>query len=227
MRRINILAVFLLCVALLWAALPATDSFNNGGANVLLTSYSGSWTVPTGSFQIIGNGASGYGSAPALAYWNADTFSADQYAKGVMTYGGMYGGHGIAVRVTAGNGYYLFVNQVGYVCCTVKLGRLDAGTRTVLTSIGGIQPVAGDTLQLDATGSNPTTIRATMSRSTRGDIWDTTYTDSSGSQKTAGNPGLYSDELGSVQMIVDSWEGGNVGAAAQPSSTLVKRRILR
>jgi hypothetical protein len=223
MKRAPIISIFFLCVSLLWAALPAADGFNNGGANVLLTSYSGNWTHSIGTFQLVGNALATYSVAPAMAWWNFDTFGADQYAKAVLT-GGIYGGNGVAARVTSsGNGYYGYIRHTNYNCCFVHTGRLDGGIETDLQLSTQLTPAAGDVLQIEVSGSNPTTLRVTLSRVTKGDLYDNTTTDSSGSQKTSGSAGVYGHDGGATTIALDSWEGGNL---TSPSSA-AKRRILR
>jgi hypothetical protein len=227
MKRTPIPAVFFLSVALLWAALPATDSFDNGGLNRELTVYSTNWSyATTGNLQVVGDGLAGFNGV-SMAYWNADTFADDQYSKAVMVYGNIFGSTGVAARATAGsggNGYYAVPRDVSYSCCTVYFGRLDNGIATDLwnQSLSGM--ATGDVVLIEVSGSNPVSVHVTVSRTTKGDRADYTYTDSSASRKTSGKPGIFAYQGGEIDLRVDSWEGGNLFGGAPIA---VRRRILR
>jgi hypothetical protein len=63
-------------------ALPATDTFlQTTGSPQGLATYNASWTVSNGACNVPTNTGTVEGSVTELnlAYWNADTFSTEQY----------------------------------------------------------------------------------------------------------------------------------------------------
>jgi hypothetical protein len=119
--------VCLLCLSILLAALPATDTFvaANGTA---LTTYSANWTTPKGVWDIQGNaahntipGAPGgiTDAAYATAFWNADSFANDQTGSvKIVSLTASIGYVGVALRadnVAGGNAYGCHTDGVGMV----------------------------------------------------------------------------------------------------------------
>jgi hypothetical protein len=203
-------------------ALPATDVFDNtGGSPVALQTYSGSWTISTGAF-VVDNAAdvckADSSGAISLAYWNADSFNADQYSQGALTFdAGIY--TGVAVRVTgSGNGYYFHLDT-----STWYLGRVDAGTAGDLTSGSTTGFVDGDTFKLTASGTNPVVLTAYRNGSQIG-----TYNDSNASRKTTGSAGVGGyGQAGGSSVWIDNWEGGNLSTQSQAPRSMHQFRMRR
>jgi len=186
-------------------ALPATDAFTNtGGTAVALTTYSANWSYSTGTFNVDATGDNAYSTTSGNeggAYWNADSFSADQYAQ--VTLSALTSGIavGAAVRASAGGNYYgCYLEGTTYY-----LFRMNAGSWTQLDT--GTQSFSdGDALRLQVTGTNPCAL--VMLRN--GVQFGSTYNDSDGARLTSGAAGIcgYGD---STTPRIDNWEGGNVG----------------
>lgn len=85
----------------LFAALPATDNFNRTDENPI----AGNWTNRHNSIQIATNVVGGVTAAAwNTAYWNADTFSTEQYSQVVLSTFTDY--IGASVRVQSGDATY-------------------------------------------------------------------------------------------------------------------------
>jgi hypothetical protein len=163
------------------------------------------------------NAANSYANTPALSYYSGALFGADQYSVSTFVSGSApYGDVGSAVRVTAsGNGYAARLkNKTGapYDCCYIVVYRYDAGTPASLlaeTSIGTITLTTGDSLRLDVSGSATVSLRVRVTRTTLGDLYDNTVTDSSGSRKLTGSPGISGAASDVTYFKIDSWQGSN------------------
>jgi hypothetical protein len=192
-------------------ALPATDTFTTG-SDATLTAYSSNWTITAGGFNVTAADdvcRSTSGGAENGAYWNADTFSADQYAQAkVWLDAGTGVSMGVAVRATGSGNYYgVYLDQTTYY-----LFRMDAGSWTQLATGTATGFVDGDTLRLEVTGSSPVSL--VMKRN--GTQFGSTYNDSDANRKTSGSAGVsgYGNNSGSGA-YVDDWEGGDIGEAKQ------------
>lgn len=189
-------------------ALPATDIFNNTGASpVALTTYSGSWTYSTGT-AVVDNAADNvYPTTSGNefgAFWNADTFGADQYAQATLSTLTSGVAVGVAVRAATGGTYY----GCYFEGTTYYLFRVNAGTWTQLAT--GTQAwTDGDTLRLEVSGTSPCAL--VMKRN--GTQFGSTYNDSDAARITSGAAGIsaYGDN---TTPRIDNWEGSNLGAAA-------------
>lgn len=203
-------------------ALPATDSFNNtGGSSVSLDVYSANWTIERGTFTVP-NGTDDCRSTgsgiTSLARWNADTFNAGQRstAKISASTAGLYPGVACRIQSGAATGYYLIVSDDYW-----ELGRINAGTETVLSSGTGaiasgdmirleVETTSGTTVQLryyHAPAATPTTFTSRAS-----------YNDTDASRiTTAGYSGVSGYGDGGSTVGVDDWTGDNLSSGGASS----------
>jgi len=181
-------------------ALPATDNFNRAslGAN---------WTQVTGSLHNVEifsstEARSDGTSNEAAAYWNADTFADDQYSEVVLSYGD--GGVdspdcGPLVRCHASSEqYYLATCDVWDNI--IKIYRNNGGTYTQLGANISATIAINDTIRLEMVGTTLEVFVNDVSQATR---TDSTF--------TSGSPGMW---FWRQRGRLDTWEGGNVGAAS-------------
>ena len=187
-------------------ALPATDTFT-ASSNAALQTYSSNWTISAGGLAVDATADAAYASAGDVesgAFWNADTFSNDQYAQGVLNVADVLGAIGVAVRCSAGGNYYgLYYQPPGQHCWLFKM------VGGVWTELGYAQNVGnwnGATLRLEVSG---TTLTPKLNGSVITAIG--AKTDSSLASGRAGICG-YGNK---IACLLDNWEGGNLGAAAQ------------
>ncbi len=127
-------------------ALPATDSFSRGAASDL----GANWTVAHGSSPQLISGADRVTPScvnDTLVYWNADSFPDDQSSQ--VGWGSDY--NGPAVRVSSGNGYFVYVIETNFYKIVSGSAPQDIGNWT-----GSVSPL--DTVKLTAVGVNPTTL---------------------------------------------------------------------
>lgn len=178
-------------------ALPATDTFNNGGVTQDLTTYSASWTAQQQMLRVIANTVETPANGQdAVAYWNADSFGNDHYSQAVATVVANY--NGIVVRA---KGLGSNSNCEGYIWLWT-LGAFykiehSAGSFTQLAT-GWTVPLGGSTCKLVAAG---TTFTGYINGTQAGTKVDTTY-------PTGGAPGIYTaGNLSTAQL--DTWQGDN------------------
>ena len=178
-------------------ALPATDNFT-GSNGTQLTTYSGSWTLNTGDFDIQTNALAADSSGnESGAHWNADSFGNDQYA--IITLAAVSSAYvGPAVRCAASGATYYGWSISNYDAYGFKQ---VSGTWTQLYN-NGTAGAASNTMRIEAEG---TSIRFIKNGSTL-----YTATDSAIGSGSSGVSG-YGD---SSTCRMDDWEGGNIGAAA-------------
>jgi hypothetical protein len=179
-------------------ALPATDTFTGTDYTALQT-YSASWSISAGGFQIFTNSVFGTGGTDNLAYWNADAFNADQYSQAVASTNvgtGVY--MGVAVRASAStNGYvFYFDSSTGYISSIV------GGAETVLGSTI-TAPAEGVEVRLEVSGTTLEVFYNDVSQGTR-----------TSSAHSSGSAGIYGYGTSASAHRVDAWEGGNLGAAS-------------
>lgn len=181
-------------------ALPATDDFTDTDGTAL-TSHSASWTNSVGAFLVVGNALRCNAGVDSIAFWNADSFDADQYAQCVVS--GLAGTAwtGLAVRASAGgNGYLVY-----WDAATGYIGKFVSGTWTQLGATFTV-PTAGQTVKLTAEGVNPTTLTLYYDDSSQ-----LTRTDSDLDSGAAGVSGYGTNQF--VAAAIDDWEGGDLVAA--------------
>jgi hypothetical protein len=176
----------------------ASDNFNRAGANL-----GSNWTNVLSSPDIIIVNTKAYvGGEPttnASAFWNANTFSTDQYSKDKW-YGVSGGYGGVAVRMSgigSSRNYYALATDSFSRWTIIKVIN---GVQTNLGN-GSITWVDGDIQEVRVVGN---TITAYRNGTLLGSATD--------SSLTSGNPGLY---LQGNQ--ADDWEGGNIGTSPTPT----------
>jgi hypothetical protein len=185
------------CV-LLWAALPASDTFtrSNGtlGAN---------WTDVIGVTQLFSNHAAGNSAGSRSgAIWNADVFANDQYSEVILgTAIGTSAYSGAMVRGTTGQFYGCYTDTAN-----AYLVAYYSGASHTLATHASPGYVVGDTLRLEASGTTLTCYRNGASSNTAAD-----------SHIASGSAGVYF--YGNLGAVGDTnWTGGNLGG------TTVQRR---
>jgi hypothetical protein len=151
------------------------DSFTGTNGTALAT-YSSSWTINGGNFQINTNAvAANNNNSDAMATWNPISFSNDQYAEvtlSALTSGG-YIGVTVRGQVGAFSGYGAYSDSN----TNVKIIKWEAGTPTVLYN--GSAFAASDVLRLEVSG---TTLTLKKNGSIVTTVTDSTY--------SSGRPGL-------------------------------------
>lgn len=177
-------------------ALPATDVFTGTNGTALQT-YSASWSINSGSFNIQSNAVVCASGAESGARWNADTFNNDQYSQAIITVAADYAG--VACRLDTGGAatYYgmYFQNSP-----TGQFFRMVAG---VWTQMGSDVPVAsGSLVKIEAIGQQIT-------------VYDDGVSINSvnNSAIASGSAGLTGFGTGTVSLM-DTWEGGNTSGGA-------------
>src|SRR6185437_1448948 len=157
MKKALAVLVFLVGVAILmFATLPATDSFTGTNGSAL----SASWTANHGTFNIQNNSACiASAGSTEMAHWNADTFANDQYAQGNISLSGTSGdfvGLGVRIAAAAETGYVFQCQgpQGAVNGCTLYRG--SAGSYTQLGQ--WTSPTTGDLMQITVTGSGTSTV---------------------------------------------------------------------
>jgi hypothetical protein len=198
-------------------ALPTTDAFT-GSTDTQLTTYSASWTLNSGNYDIQTNAVSpddGGARVTTAAHWNADSFSNDQYSQLtlVAVTSAKWNYLGVSVRCAASstNTFYNYIAEGS----ELLLMKVVAGTETQLgKTITTVS--ANDVLRLEVSSTTLTPKRNGV-------------TDAMGAQTDSGiasgyaGIGAWQYETGSrTQLRGDNWEGGNLGGApAAPISTKI------
>lgn len=199
LRKLGLFLVLIASVAI--GALPASTTFP-GASGTALQTADARWTISVGAFAVDGSGRVGpNGSNDSLAYWNADTFSADQYAEtviGAFTGTGTYVGP--AVRVSAGGNGYALITAPGD--STVYLNKYVSGVETNLLSLSGPW-AAGDTLRLEAQGTTLTVKRN-----------GTTVNTTTDSSLASGQAGIYGYGPSYAQSNISSWTANNLSGGS-------------
>ena len=128
-------------------ALPVSDNFNRA-------SLGSNWTVMRGVVSMPGSVAAMADSLAnhSTAWWNADTFSADQFAEIVISNVGFDGYMGVAVRCDTGGAITLY----GYHGSQFEqsLFKFVAGTYTLLGNDGVNVFANGDVIRLEIQGTS-------------------------------------------------------------------------
>lgn len=192
-------------------ALPATDSFTQGGAG--FGPLSASWTVTTGmgtpqvqqTADVVEVSSVG---ADAAAYWNADAFNNDQYAQiKVVTAAGTDRFVGCAVRTASGAQTFYQGGVFGALggSVTTRIRKTVAGVNTTLGATGTATVNTGDTIKLEVSGTTITLYLNGVSVLSR--------TDSSIASGSAGIF-LFTDSGGVGDAELDDFLADNLVAAA-------------
>lgn len=196
--------------------LPASDTFNRNdstlGSN--WTGVSGAitdWvvcdsTICSASPNHWGVYSNYTGAEFAIAYWNADSFNADQYSQAtVFDIGGTNGYVGLGVRISSGpNGYFFTLES-----SSCQMYKFVSGTRSTIGTCSLTQ-ADGDVMKITAVG---TTIKVYQNGVERG-----TATDSSVSSGSAGIIGYQSGTPSTYDWTADNISGG--GGATFPAGIL-------
>jgi hypothetical protein len=154
-----------------------TDNFNraNGPLGANWTTAFGSMTIYNHGFAGTSNGASIGGDSGS--YWNANTFTANQYAQATISLTDGTSQAGLLVRGSSNNGYYCNVSKAPNQ--DLFLNKVVSGTRTLLTSTNSYVWHSGDVMRLDVYGS---TLRCLMN--------GTVILTATDSDLAAGQPGV-------------------------------------
>jgi hypothetical protein len=199
----------------------STDSLTDRCAVTLGSNWTGAdgavtdWVVSDGAGGCVGTtpGADAVyvGADYALAYYNAASFTDDQYSQAVISKG-VNGYNGVAVRLSGTTG-----SQNGYSVslesgCTIY--KWVSGTRS---SIGTCTDtwVDGHTLKLSVTG---TALTVTDNGSSVGSATD--------SSVTSGKPGIMGySQAGTAR--ISNWQGDNVGGGGPTFPAAIVNALIR
>lgn len=211
-------------------ALPATDAFTSG-SNQSLTSYSASWTIGMGAFNVhtAGHVAGAAAGADSMAFWNADAFNAAQYSK-VQTATGWVaaarpfigpavrcsstgGGAGYGVEFGGGNEWYL--------------GRIVGASWTTVRdhTTGGAMTVAdGDWVMLEVTTPDANTVRVVLKHAAAAtpNTFTTisTFDDTNANRLLSGSGGIAGYDNTSSPAATN-FEAGNLATPTSPGGAIV------
>ena len=160
----------------------ATDNFPG-------TSLSGNWTVGSGAFAVNANAVSTNNNlVVSSAWWNASSFTNDQYAQAtVLSLAG--DGGGPAVRLSGTSGYMAYFNVSG-------LYLIDVVTTSILATYAA--PTVGQVVGISAVG---TTITAYVNGVAVGHVTSSTY--------ASGAAGLAGYDSVGYTSTYGSWSAGN------------------
>lgn len=179
-------------------SLPATDNFNRAdgalGAN---------WTTVPGksAIAISGNTAAASAVDPSMcaAYWNADTFSADQYAQVTRIFGAQGDDNWPIVRASISAATFYRVDTSNYI--TKSVNGVESYVGAVFSGFAA-STTSGDVIRLAVVGNVLTLYKNGVSQGSR--------TDSS-SPITSGAPGMFLWVGSTTTNYLDNWEGGDMG----------------
>lgn len=146
-----------------------------------------------------------------LAYY-VGTFADDQYAQGTITQvGSSLQRMGVAVRCSAGNGYFLCAHVGGWT-----LAKLVGFSFTSLAS-GSFTLATSDVLYLEAAADQ---IVAKRNGSTLATVTDTSH--------VSGNPGVsgIGEAASGTYTLLDAWQGGDLSIATGAAVRAYYSRLL-
>jgi len=213
MRRLAAILIIVVLVALpVLAALPATDAFTGTTGNAL-TTYSASWTLNNGDFDIQTNQVhTNVASTNSLAHWNADAFADNQYAQLKLTAGvaSVYIGPAVRVAASAHTGYFCRAANNG-ASSNILMYKVVAGSHTQLGTTYAFTWVDNKILYIEASGTSITCKLDGVS--VVGPITDGDIASGSGGITGYDNGATYGDD----------WEAGNLSAAAPTRIKVVIR----
>jgi hypothetical protein len=207
-------------------ALPATDSFTTGTSQAL-TSYSANWTNSSNSHYVDATNDDvrpNVTAAECCSYWNADSFSTDQYSKGTYKRDSGAGKTmGTAVRATTGGTYY--GHYYDAPAGTWYSFEMSGGTWTQKATTGSNLPSTGDTYKMTALINGATSdMKVYKNDSTL--ISALSFSDNSRQAGGAAGITSYYDGVSDITWI-DDWEGGDVGGAVENELESAGRGIGR
>ena len=192
-------------------ALPATDAFTaTSGTN--LTTYSSNWTVTNGAWDINSNAVTPNQSGNCAAYWNADTFGNNQYAKGTLKSQASGIETGPAVRMSSGPNCYVY-RWKGNGTRKI-LAKIVDGT---FTSFGSGGTITTDTVvELQVSGTTLTPLLNGSLDTEIGEITDSTF--------STGPAGIWGTG-DSASSRLDDWEAGNLANDVELVLTAVEAGV--
>jgi hypothetical protein len=188
-------------------ALPASDSFTNANATALNTHNAG-WTMAVSSWEIRDNKANTTVDADSYAFWNADSFNANQYSKAAISGMSSFAEYRGVIARAAGTGgsfrgYLVYTDGqsgAGHTSISKVTGGTSSDLKVVATTFA-----ANDIIEIRVTGTTTTTIALYKN----GALVDS-VTDSS-SPYTDGAAGIYS--YGNTPGL-DNWQADNIAASS-------------
>jgi hypothetical protein len=183
--------------------LPASDNFTaaNGTA---LTTYSSSWSLNVGNFEIINNAIRANGGLIDMAArWSADAFTADHYAqlKFNRIIGDCYIGPAVRVKTDGSANFYAYYSSAGLR----YMFKVVGGSSTYLASGANLSDQI--IVRLDIEGS-------TLTPKLNGSL-DTEFGAQTDSAHAAGAAGICGYNAGSGS-TGDDFLADNIGAAPPP-----------
>jgi hypothetical protein len=187
-------------------ALPATADFTGTNGDNLETAEPGFDNV-FNAFTIQDNQAIGTVNADTRAIWTADSFSADQYSKAVisgMSSGSQY--RGVVARASGADGTY---ND--YTCFSdggsgsghTEIGKTTNGSYAMLKAVATTFSDT-DEIEIRVTGTSTTTVEMWKNESQIDTV------DDSSSPHTSGAAGIYA--YGSGTPGIDDWEADDLAS---------------
>ncbi len=131
------------CALQMYAALPASDNFNR-------SSLGPNWTSVAGTMVIVGSAAYAANTTDlSAAFWNADSFSANQSSQVTISETSNYSFVGVSVRGSVDNSYQCYASDG-----MVELTKLVSGVETQLGNSNTYVYHAGDTIFLGVSGTS-------------------------------------------------------------------------
>lgn len=204
MKRFGLLILCCLALALPARAVVATDNFNTADDGL-----SANWTLISGHvFRVYSFSVTpGEAAQVEFAFWNADTFTANQYSQLVVAAVGAGGtAVGPAVRIAA-------ATKTGYIVhwddTVITLYRAVADVYTPLGT--STAPSVSDLIYVEANGTQITVKK--NGGTIIGPVTDAII--------ATGQPGISGYDNGNLNRG-DDWEGGDLGGGAAAA----KRRII-
>jgi hypothetical protein len=187
----------------------ASDNFDRADGNSIgsnwTAAYGGNQSISGGIIGIHGNQAYMDGSTYGwgMEYWNANSFSNDQYSQFVDS---APASNSIPIAVVRGTGGSNSASGKGYAgYATGEIYKIDInGNWTKLTNSSGI-PAAGDVIKLTAVGNTITLYRNGIQIN---QVTDNSY--------SSGSPGIGFYGATSYTAELDNWQGGNTTSTATP-----------
>ena len=184
-------------------ALPATDSFTDSDYT-LLENHGSSWSLGTAGLAIYSNACYPYVSTPSCAYWNADSFDANQSSQVTIAAISAFHGVGPAVHVqnAAGSNFYCYYGET----TQSQIAKCVSGTLTTLSASPQAAFAATDVVRLDVTVSGGVaTLKAYINDVLQDTVTDSTY--------TSGSAGVMGQNDSGSSSRMDDWVGDNLGGA--------------
>jgi hypothetical protein len=187
-----------------WVHLPqlagmttATDNFNRADVNPIAGNWTdagaGSSAYKIVSNQLVTNNVGG----EQYIYWNADTFSSDQFSQVQLIT--VNGSIGVTVRGSGSSKDYYAIQDFN----GLDIFKFVSTTYTHLGGDAGYTWPANDYIRLVAQGTTITAYADASAPPTtqKGQVTDTTF--------SGGHPGIYN--FNSTGAIYDNWSGGDLG----------------